>query len=484
MLFMSVVLEDRAPYERVLSYNSVVAEDGSKFSKTGFMIKFDEAAEKIGADTIRYMYAGAPVANDVRFGFNLGDEARRKLLSFWNIYTFFNTYAELDKPNFNGYTPDISKMTLTDKWLNVRTNQFIEKATEYMDSYTTPALIKEFEIFVDDISNWYIRSNRRRFWKTGDNEDKMLAYWTLFNALNTLIKVMAPIIPFMTEHIWQNLTRKVLPESEISVHLADWPVPDSRFTDDGIIARTALARDVIASALRLRNEKQLKVRQPLQTLFICLPEEKAANIRQFEKNILDELNIREIKYLTDKSVLEDSFLQVNFKAAGAVFKQDVNKFKTALENLSADVMSQLVEKVKNGESTRLDGFDFDIAPDLYVLKEKTKEGIVSVEFDEDGVLALDTVLTDELLKDGAVRDVIRQCQLIRKEAGYVVDQRVTMSVSSDDEFVINALKEKEDYLLSELLADSIVFNGAIDGSDLTKDIDYNDSKIVLQVKKA
>ena len=255
-------------------------------------------------------------------------------------------------------------------------------------------------------------------------------------------------------------------------------------TDDGIIARTALARDVIASALRLRNEKQLKVRQPLQTLFICLPEEKAANIRQFEKNILDELNIREIKYLTDKSVLEDSFLQVNFKAAGAVFKQDVNKFKTALENLSADVMSQLVEKVKNGESTRLDGFDFDIAPDLYVLKEKTKEGIVSVEFDEDGVLALDTVLTDELLKDGAVRDVIRQCQLIRKEAGYVVDQRVTMSVSSDDEFVINALKEKEDYLLSELLADSIVFNGAIDGSDLTKDIDYNDSKIVLQVKKA
>ena len=483
MLFMSVVLEDKPPYERVLSYNSVVAEDGSKFSKTGFMIKFDEAAEKIGADTIRYMYAGAPVANDVRFGFNLGDEARRKLLSFWNIYTFFNTYAEIDKPDFNNYTPDLSKMTATDKWLNIRTNQFIEKATECMDSYTTPALIKEFEIFVDDISNWYIRTNRRRFWKEGDNEDKMIAYWTLFNALNNLIKVMAPIIPFMTEHIWQNLTRKVLPDSEISVHLADWPVPDERFKDDGIIEQTALSREVIASALRLRNEKQIKVRQPLSTLFVCLPEEKAEKIKVFEKNILDELNIREIKYLTDKSVLEDSYLQVNFRAAGAVFKQDVNKFKSALENMDAQTMSALAEKVKNGENTRVDGFDFDIAPDLYVLNNRTKEGIVSAEFSEDGVLALDTVLTDELLKDGAVRDVIRQCQLIRKEAGYVVDQRVRMSISTDDEFILSALKDKEEYLLSELLCDELVFNGSLE-SDLEKEIEVNDKKITLAVAKA
>jgi isoleucyl-tRNA synthetase len=352
-----------------------------------------------------------------------------------------------------------------------------------MDAYTTPALIKEFEIFVDDISNWYIRSNRRRFWKEGDNEDKMIAYWTLFNALNNLIKVMAPIIPFMTEHIWQNLTRKVLPDSEISVHLADWPVPDERFKDDGIIEQTALSREVIASALRLRNEKQIKVRQPLATLFVCLPAEKAEKIKVFEKNILDELNIREIKYLTDKSVLEDSYLQVNFRAAGAVFKQDVNKFKAALENMDAQTMSALAEKVKNGENTRVDGFDFDIAPDLYVLNSRTKEGIVSAEFSEDGVLALDTALTDELLKDGAVRDVIRQCQLIRKEAGYVVDQRVRMAISTDDEFILNALKEKEDYLLSELLCDELVFNGSLE-SDLEKEIEVNDKNITLAVAKA
>ena len=176
MLFMSVVLEDRAPYERVLSYNSVVAEDGSKFSKTGFMIKFDEAAEKIGADSIRYLYAGAPVANDVRFGFNLGDEARRKLLAFYNIFTFYNTYAAIDKPDLTDYQPDDASLKPVDRFLILRTNEFIKRATEYMDDYKAYLLVKEFEAFVDDISNWYIRLNRRRFWKSDNGPDKMAAY--------------------------------------------------------------------------------------------------------------------------------------------------------------------------------------------------------------------------------------------------------------------------------------------------------------------
>ncbi|MEG1437517.1 MAG: class I tRNA ligase family protein, partial [Oscillospiraceae bacterium] len=206
MLFMSTVLEGRAPYERVLSYSTVISEDGSKFSKTGFMIKFDEAAEKIGADTVRYLYAGAPVTNDVRFGYNLGDEARRKLLSFWNIFTFFDTYARIDKPNLDGFVLNQSALSPTDRWLIIRTNDFIRKSTAYMDDYKAYLLIKEFEVFVDDISNWYIRTNRRRFWKTEDNADKMTAYWVLFFALNTCVKTMAPIIPFMSEKIWQDLT--------------------------------------------------------------------------------------------------------------------------------------------------------------------------------------------------------------------------------------------------------------------------------------
>ena len=483
LLFMSVVLEDRAPYERVLCHSSVIQENGQKFSKTGFMIRFDEAAEKIGADTVRYMYVGAPVANDVRFGYNLGDEARRKLLGFYNAYTFFETYAKIDKPNFEGYTPDKNAMSITDKWLVIRTNEFIRKATAQMDDYKAYNVIKDFEIFVDDISNWYIRTNRRRFWKTGDENDKKIAYWTLFNAINTCVKVMAPIIPFMTEGIWQNLTRKVLPSSEISVHLSDWPTVLEGFEDDGILEETANARDIIAVAMRLRNENQIKVRQPLAKLFVAASEEEFSKIKVYEKNILDELNIKEMVQVTDSSVLEDNFLQVNFRAAGAVLKGDVNKMKQALEAATAEEMAEYTAKAKAGEAVLVKGFDTAYDPAIFTVMSKTKEGIVSAECQNKTIVALDTVLTEELVKEGTVRDTVRQCQLIRKEAGYEVEQRVVMAISGGSDYVMNALNESKAHMLSELLADDIIFGGEIE-ADLTKTCEVGDSEVTISVKKA
>ncbi|MGN0636243.1 MAG: isoleucine--tRNA ligase [Acutalibacteraceae bacterium] len=480
MLFMSVVLEDCAPYKRVLSYNSVVAEDGSKFSKTGFMIRFDEAAEKIGADTVRYLYAGAPYANDVRFGYNLGDEARRKLLGFYNIYTFFDTYASIDKPVFDGYTPDKAAFTPVDRWLMLRTDAFIRKATEAYENYKTYVLIKEFEVFVDDISNWYIRTNRRRFWKAEDAEDKMIAYYTLFYALNTCVRVMAPIIPFMTEGIWQKLTRKVMPSSPISVHLTDFPKPMEMFEDDGILAKTATARDIIATAMRLRNEQQLKVRQPLAKLFVCT--EDAEAIRTFERSILDELNIKEIEYITDFSVLEESTLGVNFKAAGAVLKKEVNNFKSALENASVEEMQTMVAAYNAGKEVAVPGFDGTYATDLFVKNSKTKSGIVSAKCADGLDIALDVVLTDALRKEGAVRDVIRQCQLLRKEAGYSVEQRITAAVATEDAFLLEALTEKQAHIATELLADSLVINAAFE-ADLSKEFDVAGAKVTASVRK-
>lgn len=482
MLFMSTVLVGKAPYQRVLTNSTVVAEDGTKFSKTGFMIKFDEAAEKIGADTVRYLYAGAPNQNDVRFGYNLGDEARRKMLSFWNIYTFFETYAQIDKPDFTNYKPDISAMTPTDKWLIVRTNEFIKKSTANMDDYKVFVLVKDFEVFVDDISNWYIRTNRRRFWKTGDEQDKMIAYWTLFTALKSCVQIMAPIIPFMTEHIWQKLIKSVTPDCAESVHLSDWPTVIEGFEDDGIIEQTALAREVIAVAMRLRNEQQIKVRQPLNKLFVCCDADKADKIKTFEKNILDELNIKSIEYIDDVNVLEDKFLTVNFKVAGAVLKQNVNKMKQTLETLSDSDMAELTNAVVTGGEVSVPGWDEKYDSSIFNINSKTKKGIVSAEFASDSVVALDVVLTDELLKDGAVRDIIRQCQLIRKEAGYQVEQRVIMAISVEDAFISEALEEKKDYMAEELLADKLVLNDTIT-ADLTKDFTVNGKEVKISVSK-
>lgn len=484
MLFMSTVLEGRAPYDRVLSYSAVVSEDGSKFSKTGFMIKFDEAAEKIGADTIRYLYAGAPVTNDVRFGFNLGDEARRKLLSFWNIYTFFDTYASIDKPNLEEFTPNKESLSSTDRWLIVRTNDYIKKATAYMDDFKPYLLVKDFELFVDDISNWYIRTNRRRFWKTEDNADKMTAYWVLFNALNACVKTMAPVVPFMTETIWQDLVRKVMPNAPISVHLSDWPKPIEGFEDDGIIEQTQLARDVIATSMRLRNEAQLKVRQPLSSLYVCCEESAHDKIKVFEKNIKDELNVKEIKYLSDFSLLEDFFVGVNFKVAGAVLKKDVNKMKQTLLELSNEQMTELTKAVQNGGEISVPGWDDKFDSSIFALQRKTKDGIVSSECNnKDIIVALDTVLTEELIKECAVRDVVRQCQIVRKEAGYQVEQRVVISISCSNGFINSALKEDNDHIASELLANSVVYGESID-SDFSKDVEIGEDKIHIEIKKA
>lgn len=482
MLFMSTVLEDRAPYERVVTNSAVVAEDGSKFSKTGFMIKFDEAAEKIGADTVRYLYAGAPNTNDVRFGFNLGDEARRKMLSFWNIYTFFDTYAQIDKPVFTDYKPDMADMTATDKWLIVRTNEFIQKAQSYMDDYKVYLLIKDFEVFVDDISNWYIRTNRRRFWKTEDEQDKMVAYWTLFTALKACVQVMAPVVPFMTEYIWQKLIKVCEPNSAESVHLSDWPTVIEGFEDDGIIEETALARDVIAVAMRLRNEQQIKVRQPLNKLFVCCESDKADKIKTFEKNILDELNIKNIEYISDANLLEDKYCAVNFKVAGAVLKQNVNKMKQTLENLSDADMKALTDAVLAGGEVAVPGWDEKFDASVFAVNSKTKAGIVSAEFGTDGVLALDVILTDELLKDGAVRDIIRQCQLLRKEAGYQVEQHIAASINTADEFMLSALNEKKTYIANELLADSLAVGSDI-SADLSKTVSVNGKDVTISVSK-
>jgi isoleucyl-tRNA synthetase len=483
MLFMSVVLEDRAPYERVLSYNSVIAEDGSKFSKTGFMIRFDEAAEKIGADSIRYLYAAAPVANDVRFGYTMGEEAMRKLLSFWNIYTFFDTYASIDRPVLDGNMPVKSVLSATDRWLIIRTNEYIKKATAVMDDYKTYLLIKEFEVFVDDISNWYIRTNRRRFWKTEDEADKMVAYRVLYFALETCVKTMAPIIPFMTEKIWQDLTRKVMPDAALSVHLSDWPKALDGFEDDGIIEQTDLARDAINTAMRLRNERQLKVRQPLNKIYICSDVDIAAKLKVFEKNILDELNIKEAEYISDFNVLEDSYLSVNFKAAGAVLKQNVNKFKQSLEEAAPEQMQKMVEQLEKEGKVAVEGWDDVFGEELFVKQSRTKPGISSAECAGEMTVALDTVLTEQLIREGTVRDIVRQCQLLRKEAGYMVEQRIVAAISSSSTFITGALEESRAHIAAELLASELLLNEEI-SADMVKEIEVGDDMVTIAVKKA
>ena len=481
MLFMSVVLEDRPPYERVMCFSMVTKEDGGKFSKTGYMIQFDEAAEKIGSDSVRYLYAGNPIVNDVRFGFSMGDEARRKLLGFRNIFSFFETYYNIDKPDLTAL--DVKKITSPmDQWALLRTNQFIARATELMDNYKSYAMVKEFEAFVEDISNWYIRLNRRRFWKSEDAEDQLAAYRSLYFALKSAVQIMAPIIPFQTEAIWQKLVRQAEPDAALSVHLGEWPQPLPGLQDDGLLEQTALVREIIATALRLRNESRLKVRQPLQTLFAVCNDEAKAALRVFEKQILDELNVKELKFLNSAEELQVKIPAVNFKLAGAVLKSQVNAFKQHLAGLSDEESQAVAAQIEAGGTVQVPGWDDVLDADLFLLQSATRPGIVSGLAGETPV-ALDIEVTEELRREGIVRDVIRQIQTLRKDAGYAVEQRIKLAVLTESALLQEVLAAAKDHMKNEVLAETLCFGEKLEGFDMTRELEIADETLTLQIAK-
>jgi len=357
-LFMSVTITGRAPYERVQTNNWVLAEDGSKFSKTGNMIRFEEAAEKMGADAARYLFAGASLASDVRFGFKLGEAARRKLLGFWNIYTFYTTYAEIDMPVIGKAPSD----NLTDLWLGSRIAAFTERAVKSYENYNTPELIRDFEQCVDDVSNWYVRINRRRFWKEALDGDKQSAYNALYHAIKELAQVMAPIVPFMCEHIWQSMVLVQEKEAE-SVHLSAFP--QVRAYDAQLLGSTEKARAVIAEALKLRNRQNMKLRQPLAALYL---DKSYEALKVYEPLIRDELNVKAVIY-------------------------------------------------------------------------------------REGEMAIDTELTPELKAEGMYREILRHCQLLRKEAGFAISDRVVLAFESESEEVNAVLGVYGDEIARETLSE-------------------------------
>ncbi len=481
LLFMSVVLEEKAPYESVLTYSAVVKEDGGKFSKSGYMIKFDEAAEQIGADPIRYLYSGASVNNDVRFGFNLGDESRRKLLNFWNIYVFFNTYAILDMPKLEGYKLDKTKLQKSDKWLLARLNNFLRYAKKQMDEYQVQNVVKEFEILVDDISNFYVRVNRKRFWKIGEDSDKLQAYYLLYTAIKTMAKVMAPIIPFMTEEIWQNMVRSFEPNESVSVHLSEYPVATEEFDNEEIIEEVDTIRKVLALGLMLRNEKQLKVRQPLSTMYIASQSQLKVALSDFDSIIKEEMNIKNIEFIEDEKVLNDEYLMVNFKVAGRLLKEKIQDFKAKIESMSDSEMKEMVAIFNDETKTEIliDGFgSFD--KEVFIKNMKPKADIVMIN-DNGYTVALDTKLNEELIVEGMYRDLVRTIQVLRKDAGLKVEQRINLAIISEGKLTQKVLEKYLNIIVSDTLTDEFKTE-RYENAIITKEVEINNEKIEIEIK--
>ena len=444
MLFMSTVLENKAPYEFIKTSGMVVKEDGTKFSKSDTnSLSLYDVMNTIGSDALRYNYLGTNTANDVRFGYKLGEDAQKKLLAYYNMVVFFNTYASIDKVDLTNFKPNKKDLTLSDKWLICSTDKFVREATESMEKYETKLVVDDFEKYVDQVSNFYIRINRRRFWKSEDDSDKKTAYFVLFDSIKKCTQIMAPMIPFMTEYIWQTVITKYDSSVSTSVHLSTYPVVSDYKIDENILEETDKLRELISMGLRARNEKNIKVRQPLNKLYVSseLKDEEYINI------LKNEVNVKEIEVVNDFDSLKDEYLTLNFKNAGRVLKDKVNDVKELLNSVKED--KELINKVKDGKNITLG--EYDLESDLFNIEFKEKDDI-KVICENNITVALDVNVTEELKNEGILRDIIRQCQVYRKEAKFNVDDRITIYFESDDKDIMNILNKNEELIKSELLA--------------------------------
>ena len=467
-LFMSVTITGRAPYEKVQTNNWVLAEDGTKFSKTGFMIRFDEAAEKLGSDTIRYLFAGASMASDVRFGYNLGEEARRKLISFWNIYSFFMIYAGIDKPVIS----EPESTDVTDWWLRNRVDEFVLKGIKYYEKYSFAELVREFELCTDDVSNWYVRINRRRFWKNTLDADKQNAYNSLFYAIKAMAQVMAPILPFMTEHIWQAMTLKY-GSGEESIHLSDFPKAGP--INESVLKNVEKVRAVITQAMKLRNDRNIKVKQPL--LILYLGKELDAVCAPYLEVIKDELNIKKIVYLADFSSLSTEYLSLNFQIAGKYLKGNLNQVKMLFESLTEEEMTSCVSDYKKGNSVMITGYEKPLPTEFFILSSKEKNHIARSQ--NEMLVALNTEITNDLKTEGLYREILRHCQILRKEARFAVSDRVLLDFVTTAPSLVSTIKEYG----SDIMRETLSVIQRIQSPLMQKELQLNEGSLTVKIMR-
>jgi isoleucyl-tRNA synthetase len=430
-LFMSVVLTGRAPFRRVLGYEKMLDENGREMHGSwGNMIEANDAFARMGADVMRWQYCAQPPDRNLLFGFGPADAIKREVLTLWNSVKFFVEYA-----NIAGFRPSWSALNLEgelaplDRWLVERTHAFVTEAEAGYEAYLTVDVMRAYEAYVDDLSNWYIRRSRPRFW-AGDDD---AAFQTLWYAIVQMLRVMAPILPFVTDHLWRNLVL----DGPKSVHLAGWP--DVPQPDRTLLGEVAEVRRVVTLAHQARNTSGLKLRQPLRRLVV-----EGAAARTHAREIADEVNVKEVEFGTVEAELR---VKPNLPALGPRLGKELRTVRQALQA---------------GEFEELPGGRFraaghELEPDEVLVERLGREGFAVAS--ADGVtVALDTTLDDELVLEGRVRDLIRQVNTMRKEQGLELTDRVVLTVPA----ALEPLLRWEEHIKNEVLAVEIRVDGDAD----------------------
>ena len=474
----STLLFNKAPYENVIVLGHVQDENGQKMSKSkGNAVDPFDALETYGADAIRwYFYTASAPWIPKKFSGKLVLEGQRKFMgTLWNTYAFYVLYAEIDQFDPTKYTLDYDKLSVMDKWLLSKLNSMVKAVDENLGNYRIPEAARALDDFVDDMSNWYVRRSRERFWAKDMPQDKINAYMTLYKALVTVSKAAAPMIPFMTEDIYQNIVRSVDETAPESIHLCDFPEVNESYIDKELEENMERVLDIVVLGRACRNASAIKNRQPIGKMFVKAEFE----LSDFYKEIIEEeLNVKEVEFTDDVRAFTSYSFKPQLRTVGPKYGKFLGKIKEALSSLDGNAA---MDKINAGEPLT---FDFDgnevvLEKEDLLIDMAQVEGYVS-ESDNNITVVLDTKLSDELIEEGFVREIISKIQTMRKEADFQVMDKIVVNVDKND--TIKAIIENNlDEIKSEVLADNVIF-GKINGYE--KEWNINGEKVTFGVEKA
>ncbi|HMB98193.1 MAG TPA: isoleucine--tRNA ligase [Balneolaceae bacterium] len=477
---LATMLFDKPAYKNVVSNGLVLDENGEKMSKSkGNSVDPFEMLQTYGADTVRwYMMSNSSPWENLKFSTNGLNETQRKFFNtIVNIYSFYAMYANIDGFRYSGSPLPVTERPEMDRWINSRLNTTVKLVDEHLEDYEPTKTAREIEKYVEELSNWYVRRNRRRFWKEGKSLDKTSAYQTLYECLVSLAKLISPIAPFFGEWLYQQLN-DVTGQDEISVHLSFYPTVEETAIDKQLERKMQVARTVSTVVLRIRNQIDINVRQPLSKIILPLNKEDRAMVESVKHIILDEVNVKDIRFVEDDSGIVSKSAKPNYPVLGKKLGKKMKPVAKKINSLTTDDITDFEEKgyidldLENGEKIRLTDNELEI--------QRTGLEGWSVETQDGITVAVDTELTPGLLQEGIAREFINRVQNMRKEADFEVTDRITIGFEGPEEVTksVNALNE---YIKEETLAEEID-DSVLDVSDFVKtwDIEGKECKISIR----
>ena len=477
LLAISTLIFNKAPYKNVIVMGHVQDEDGQKMSKSkGNAVDPMDALNKFGADAIRwYFYVNSAPWLPNRFHDKAVEEGQRKFLgTLWNTYAFYVLYADIDNFDPTKYNLEYDKLSVMDKWLLSKLNTLVKTVDDYLNNYKITETARALQSFTDDMSNWYVRRCRERFWAKGMEQDKVNAYMTLYTALITLSKIAAPMIPFMTEEIYQNLVRSVDKNAPESIHLTDFPTVNEEFIDKELEISMDEVLDIVVLGRAARNSANIKNRQPIGNMYV-----KAETVLDpfYVEIIEDELNVKAVEFKDDVEEFVSYSFKPQLKTVGPKYGKLLGKIKEALASLDGHAAMKYLNDTGSVD------FDFDGEivslgrEDLLI--ETAKNDDFVTEADNKTTVVLDIRLSEELIEEGFVRELISKVQTMRKEAGFEVVDHIVLS-QTGNERIADIIRKNETVIKNDTLADEIVYNN-VDG--YTKDWNLNGENTSLGVSK-